>query len=771
MTVFNDSPVDANELNPFSQIAVARVMESERPDPVTLDTNAIRTATSILDGYLAGEDGAVVAVLGDYGTGKSHLVMRLLRHVRATAPQDSVRYVYIEAPSSGFVEAYRRFIRELRLDEVRDRVKRFYAEVVAESLGDSSLTKRLADRLRTGDADPVTVVERFALMENTLMGGLYERLRVVTSDSAFAVVLMLLLRPGFEKSAWSWLQGEAPDEILTEYGVQTGIDSDTAALEAMGVVALLHRIGDRRFLLVIDELDKVLSAATNPDAAVLNAFRTLLQVFHQAGAMLVLVGVPDFLEVVPSDARQRIGTPIRMPLLDADQTREFIRLSMKQAFGRQTLLPFTEDGVAYLVRLARGVVRQIVRLCFNAYRLATEAGVLVATPVVEQVARDELYLYTTDHEVREAVVAVLKRNGWRYQVDHRLTDDPSSKVDYWIGTGGSERGYGVVVSGSVLNDEDVASLAAVASAIAAARGGEKGALLVVNGFLTPEVDTRLTDVFGTRPLMYGPPSFETALTDALTNASGFLTVPEGAGRVDPLRERIDQIQRQQASIHSFLEEVGVHLDRVGNRLERFAKVTDERFGALTDALTTPPAEESRRTAAELAMRPQELPEDVDRLFTGVLAMLGDLDRFDMLLHDVFDMEDVSRYRTLRGTIRSSLRADGTVGAAGVAVLLRKTIVAFRVGVVGWYRRHADVHAPLGQPERDQLDTLCSTYDSIAEYLPPFHVLKLGDLVSPTNEEHDPVGRTARREQQKLIRDLLDNLSMRVRQALLVSVGG
>lgn len=760
MTVMSGTPAEANEVNPFAHIAVARVMESERRDPVTVDTDAIRTATSIIDSFLAGDDGAVLAVLGDYGTGKSHLVMRLLRHVREVSA-DAVRCLYIEAPSTGFLDVYRRFIEQFDRTELQDRVKRYYADVVAESIGDSPLTERIVAGLRGGTTDPVTVVERFALSENTLLRNLHVRLEGVTSNSAYATALMLLMRPGFESAAWSWLNGAEPDPALTERGVQDAIGTDTAALEAMGVVALLHRTNDRRFVLVIDELDKVLSLAANPGAAVLGAFRKLLEVFRAAGAMVVLVGVPDFLEVVPPDTRERIGTKIDMPLLTADQTREFVRLSMERSFGHRAMHPFTDETIDYLVRLARGIVRHIIRLCFHAYRLATEAGTPVTMEIVGRVAREQLFLHTTEHEVREAVVAVLERNGWFYKVDHRLTDDPASKVDYWIVTDDPALGYGIVVSGSVLDDADIARLNERATAVAAARGGTSSVLLVVNGYLTTDVDAALTQVFGARPVLYEPRSFENRLTDALTRAARFLTVPhdDGAGSV---HERIDQIQRQQASIHVYLEEVGTSLDRVSGRLARFAATTDEKFGDLVSMMTaltatTPPVTEAR----------PELPQDVAQLFSGALVALADLDRFDLLLRDVFDADDATDTSALRGTIRSRLRAPDAASTAGVAVLLHKAITAFRAGVTEWYRAH--VGGPPGRRERERLDVLCSTYDSIAEYLPPFHVVNLGDLVATTNEERDPMARNVRRQQQAATRDVLENLSMRVRQAVLVSV--
>lgn len=755
-------PAGASEANPFAQIAVAKVLESEQGDPVTVDTAATATATGILDDYLAGSDGMVLAIVGDYGTGKTHLVMRLLRHVRDSAG-DRVRCVYTEAPSEGFLGTYQRFIGKLDEAEILDRVKRYYADVVADSLGDSALTQRIVTGLRDGAADPTLVVERFALMESTLLRGLQDRLRSVTENAAFATVLMLLLRPGFESSVWAWLRGGEPDPILTERGVLNRIDTDAAALEAMGVVALLHRTRDRRFLFVIDELDKVLSAATNPDAVVLTAFRQLLRVFDAAGAMLVLSGLPDFLEVVPADTRERIGARIEMPALSPEQTRQFIMLSQERAFGSRTLHPFTPDIVDYLVRLARGVVRQIIRLCFGTFRLATEAQSTVTVPIVEKVARDQLYLHTTHHEVRESVLAVLDRNGWQYQTDQRLTENPLTQLDFWITPDGTEPGYGIILTGSVLNDGDVTDLRARAAAIAAARGGDgSGTLLVVNGYLTAEIGRKLGEVFGT-PLLYEPRSFESTLTMAMTAMTRRLQAAAGDGTLAVVSERVERLHRQQASMHAYLEEVSAHLDE-------FTSSTGRSLAAIAGLLTGPAPGEPALVASGPST---ELPSDVADLFADALAALAELDRFDQLVHDAFSADDRPATRTHRSLIRSRLSVPDATQAAGVAVLLRKAIKAFRHGVTGWYVARADrpeTVPRLSQQDRDQLDTLCSTYDAISEYLPPFHLTRLGELTATVNEDRDPVARTARRRQQTRTREVLDSLSMRVRQAVLISVG-
>src|SRR5262249_925543 len=83
--------------NPFSPMAGAKSTNFEESggDDLTIQTDAFRQAITYLSDYLdsaaAGDgvepDGKVIAVLGDYGTGKTHLAVRLVRHARQSLGQ------------------------------------------------------------------------------------------------------------------------------------------------------------------------------------------------------------------------------------------------------------------------------------------------------------------------------------------------------------------------------------------------------------------------------------------------------------------------------------------------------------------------------------------------------------------------------------------------------------------------------------------------------------------------------------------------------------
>jgi len=183
MSASDESTVTYPDVNPYSPTAVARVTEFDDGESVTIETTAIRQALGAVRDFVAAVperaaesepavppaqhgEGTVLAVVGDYGTGKTHLAIRLMQQVHRDS---SVHSMYIDAAADDFVAVYRRFIAKLSLDEVRDRVKAYYSDIVAASLLGTDLPEHLAQRLRAGDFDPVVAVDRLALMEASLL--------------------------------------------------------------------------------------------------------------------------------------------------------------------------------------------------------------------------------------------------------------------------------------------------------------------------------------------------------------------------------------------------------------------------------------------------------------------------------------------------------------------------------------------------------------------------------------------------------------------------
>jgi Cdc6-like AAA superfamily ATPase len=761
-----ESTPDSGSVNPFSPTAVAKVMGVD--SVVSVRTSAIVSALDAVDAYLAGSapdpqgpEGEVLAVVGDYGTGKTHLAMQLLRHLRDDSAEP-VEHLYLDATADSFLALYKRFVERLDHNgQLRRRVRRYYARIVADALPEGDLREELEPRLLDGRIDPVFVASHFDLGESAMQRLLRGRLHQVTADEQFAIALELLLREGFETAVWDWLDGKPPEPMLVERGITHAIDSDVDALRAMGVITMLFGGDESRFVLVIDELDKVVSTGDAPSSNAITAFKELLHVFIGAGSLLVLTVLPDVLTALGHDARERIGKVVRMRSLTDADTTELVEASQEAVFGERRLAPFANDVLSYLNSLGRGNVRQVIRLCHETYRRYQEGGRPITRQTVREAADERFQVFGLDG-LRDRVADLLDAAGWTYLRDHELaTDAAPVRVDFWITPVGSGPASAVLVVDPVFGAEAEEALHRIAVSIeAASRGTET--LVVVNGLLEVSSQQNLGRWFGVEPLSTGDRGFDALLVERLRP---MLRRAQGLAAEDPyrtLREEIDVLGRQQLNAQRYLEQIGTHVDSLRSTTDRQLVGLHRELTELAGTVRsgTPAAEVGPGVAVAT-------PPDIDGLFVEALDTLTELDRFDAQLRDGFGIGPDEADAARPPAIRAGLRAETTVLAAGTAVLLQKIVYAFRDGVREWFR----IYQAAGRPTpdrglRDQLDWLCGTYDTLADALPTFNLAGLDQLTQTGPDRPDAVGRTALREYQGRVTEALQDLSARVRTAVL-----
>ncbi|MGI5498595.1 hypothetical protein [Lentzea sp. CA-135723] len=762
-------PADSSNRNPFSPMAVARLggFGEEAPADVTVQTDAVRQATSYLDTYLEAPasrvdnrpPGSVLAIIGEYGTGKTHLARHLLRHV-ATTVDDPLRAMHIEATGVDLFESYQRFTNGLDLDRVRKRVSDFYADVVAEELQDTGLAHRAADLLRDRKVEPHKVVEQLHLMESALLRRVRQKLLDVTENESFGIALTLLLRPGFDRAVWSWLTGAKPepDPILVERDITRPIASDVDVLEAMGVFALLFGGEERRFLLVIDEFDKILWADRPDNGPVLRAFQRMLEIFTNAGAFLVLCGHPDFLELIDDSVKQRITYLIKTAGMSTAQVTTFIEEVQEAELRVRRLAPFTPETVRYIVALTSGYARKVIRMCHGLYHLVREREyAYVTVDLVHEVARNQLGALSSD-EIVSLARQVLVANGWPYQHGYHLSADPDSRADFWVSSVDSDGGCAVLFTESVLTATDLAAVLRRVAAVRDANGGTE-VVLVVNGVVEEGFADDLRTGLGTEPLAYTERGFTEdfrALVAAVTRQ-----VPAEAGDdpVGAVNHRIDQVARQQSSIYEFLEQLAGHVD--GLRLS-----SDRQFSTLQHQLGSIVQEQQRlRTESE----GEPVPSEVDVLFLDAIAVLEELTQIDLMLRDAFDPEQRNVLDAVQRRLRSS---PAYFEAVGIAAHLTVAVTSFRDRVAEWLRSDevARSRGALSLTAENTLDQICQSYDDVTEYLPSFKFDPLVQLVPWTARGGTlaDLGKTSRRAR---LSAALDNLSPRVRRAAMRSLLG
>lgn len=747
-------------VNPFPATAVASGAET-----VTVETPALREARHLLDGYLITPTkagfGNVIAIVGDYGTGKTHLTAELLRHIDSTAG-DTTHTIDIEASTGNFLLLYQKFVAELDQFDIMRRVREYYADIVAEDLGLPELTKELAPKLRRGELDPVRVVDQLNLMDSELLQQVRRKLEDVTKKEEFSTALTLLLRTGFDRAVWEWFRGDVPDQILVDRNIRDPITTDEDALEAMGVFALLYGHRGHRFVLVIDELDKLLSTSRETATATMDAFKKMLQVFTSANAMLVLVGLPDYIDAVGATVVERIGRIVRVPGLTTAHAEEYIKLSKRAAGDTATLAPFTHDSVKYLVNITDGIARSVVRLCHHLYRKAVSEDTQVTEAMVREVARAQVGFFVNIENVHREVRRTLDGQGLRYFRSRSIGPDSRAYADYWIPLGDRDSGCAVLLTESVFGTRDVARLKERAILIKHAIADAETVLIVV-GYLPSALSQELTGVFGIEPLVYDHWTFNASLAAILSRRARLMEEQQTEDPFAVVRNRVERMNRQQTNTQRFVEQLAAYVDAM-----RVSSIHE--FGAIRRGLdgimqALQPTTVERRPDGGAV--PPSLPVSVSTLFDDASSALSAISRVDGVFREALARAGRSLPDEIetRMTIRTGLASAKVFEAVGVISLLRTLLTAFRDAVTDWYRLHAEAARDVDKAE---LGALCRSYDALYDFLPMFRLNELDEF------ELSPGGRESFRQAVRSTRltktyQALDGFGSRVQSALLSAV--
>lgn len=635
---------------------------------------------------------------------------------------------------------------------VDTRLRQYYADVVAQALRSSAVTAGLADRLAAGQVDPVGVVREFRLPENVFLQQLQERLRAITDDAAFSVALTLLLRGGFDEAVWAWFSGGEPSEVLRERGITTSLmGSETKALEAMAVFALLIGHGTNRFVVVIDELDQLITAAGRRADAI-EAFKELLRVFAKSGTFLVLAGLPDLLDVLRRDVVDRFGTPVRMWKLTTADALEYVRA--RQGGG---LAPFDEETVRFVVDTVDGSPRGVVTLLFHLWRRASGTGKPVTPTMVHEVART-IYDVADGERASSDIIQVLRGHGWEFIPDFQVGDTPESRVDFWVFMGGQESGCAILLTESLFTDADVDRLVERAQLVERLHQCE--VVLVVLGRQLPErYQRRLTEAYHREPLRYDRRSFVDRFLVELKSIAANLSVPVDDQLPGALQQYLERFSRHQTRTQHTLAQLTGQVERALGELARIRSAPVR--GTEPAGLPTSTADGQPGPAG----LPAALPAPVAELFTDALTSVDIAAPMETVLRAAFDLSAATD--NVRMVVRAGLPTDGVQLGAGVAALLTILVRAFGDAVAGWYRALGD-DGTLSFAERENIVTLGQVFDAAYENLSVYRLDPVAELIGQARQAGVP-GITAPRPPQ--VQDTLGGFGGRVGRTVLAGFNG
>jgi hypothetical protein len=442
-----------------------------------------------------------------------------------------------------------------------------------------------------------------------------------------------------------------------------------------------------------------------------------------------------------------------MVRLGPEEVSWFIERAQQAATGRRALDPFTPESVRYLRDVAAGNARKVIRLCHDVYRIVEDrrretgdATIVVDDQIVREAENNQVASTLGKVDVCLALRRIFLAHGWQFEEDRPLRQDrPDVVVDFWITFEDRRGGCAVLVTESV---RDFPAAQALLARITAARNAapEAKLLLVVTGTLAVTQEDTIKAALDAEPVYsveYGYVDTLASLVFTLGKDLEKVTEPD---QVTVLRQRLDQLSRQQTSFYDQLDHLADRVDDTHGSTARRLTSIQRDLSVLTRNMHAVPSADR----AEVS-----LPGEVDRLLIAAVEALDDLTGVTPTMTEAFADTEVAEELTRR--IEKHL-----FEAFGVASLIRSTVLAFRVAVAGWYATEvAGAATGLTPDARDRLERLCQRYDAIMERLPLFRLWPLLRVRWTAGADNE----TSRASLQERVEAAVRNLSPKVQRVL------
>ncbi|MEU1571761.1 hypothetical protein ABZ519_11480 [Streptomyces collinus] len=669
--------------------------------------------------------GRVLALVGEFGLGKSHLAAQVTDVLRESTPLPALWVIGQPSVDMRSVFQHRVMSPHDDIEAMADfmqAITDYYADVTAELLEQDDTGRLGAAReeflrgLRDRRLDPQKIARAFDLDEELIHSHLRRHLRGVTDHRAFATALALLPNQVYQEDIFNWLSGEAPAPPLQQRGVTQPIQGIQGVFEAFAVFSLVYGQSDRPYALVLDEVDKIVDWTAQDRALFLNAFEMLVNRYVNQGGLLVFCVRPDLWSSLPASLHERV-LPLWLDSWERPATEELIKQHLLGS-GRvppdKSCAPFSDPAVTQIVTLSDGVPRQILRICEGAW----DHAALSRSPKIDTEAVHEAIRITHEKrpmgEAARLLERVLAGDQWWHNVPPRDLSDlpgpPGSGEPRWIEV--TRTAWIVLLPvRSLLTRSgvgDIAGFLGHARDVAGSAAIEM--LVVVNGHACRQMRRQVADATGTMPLVLDDPRFDTALRSGVQSLAERLRASRDSTVLEKLSNRLDVLQGQQQTLL-------------------------ERVDSIDHSLDNPRILSPAPTADSLAER---LPEPVRAHFREAQEAL------DRLLEEGegprLSLVPVARSAAGRPPRPRRLLVDDTaLRSMGAVVLARRLLEAFRDAIVGWWEAEASGGATERLAGRDQgeLFAICRGFEISLESLPRLDRGGADPLSGPPGAATDP----------------------------------
>ncbi|MBB6647863.1 BREX system ATP-binding domain-containing protein [Halobellus ruber] len=297
-----------------------------------------------------------LVVTGKYGNGKSHTLKYARSLVR---DRDDVLVGYVAQPGEGFLDIYHEFMYDVGFDGVQEIAYEFLATVArTETQADPDDAEAMRELIDSGE-----------VLLSELVPTAIQRLSDITKFADFARAVVHMVYEDTNLYAWQWLTAEGIRyEQRKEMEIHTALDDDTMGVRAFtSFKNLLRDLGYTGVFVFIDEFEAIARLKNKTKQSTLNSIRHLMDQ-NGSGLSILFACAPEVWQDVMSEYHafsERIGNEVALRPLTDEQIRELIisYLNTARPRNRDSIEPFTEESLTFVLQRSQGNIRQVLSLC------------------------------------------------------------------------------------------------------------------------------------------------------------------------------------------------------------------------------------------------------------------------------------------------------------------------------------------------------------------------------------------------------------------------
>ena len=318
-----------------------------------------------------------LVVTGKYGNGKSHTLKYARSLVR---DRDDVLVGYVAQPGEGFLDIYHEFMYDVGFDGVQEIAYEFLATVA-----------RTETQANPDDAGAMReLIDSGEVLLSELVPTAIQRLSDITKFADFARAVVHMVYEDTNLYAWQWLTAEGIRyEQRKEMEIHTALDDDTMGVRAFtSFKNLLRDLGYTGVFVFIDEFEAIARLKNKTKQSTLNSIRHLMDQ-NGSGLSILFACAPEVWQDIMSEYHafsERIGNEVALQPLTDEQIRDLIisYLNTARPRDRDSIEPFTEESLTFVLQRSQGNIRQVLSLCSRVLdRASSEECALIDQPFVQ----------------------------------------------------------------------------------------------------------------------------------------------------------------------------------------------------------------------------------------------------------------------------------------------------------------------------------------------------------------------------------------------------